>query len=308
MAFDKNIVCAYLFSITKYGYPPPASGTVQYLEEMAALGFRSVELEGIRGQHLKEMHDRRLEIKEALDRLDLSLPIYCIVLPSLSSENTSIHREQMALFDLGCQTAKALNATIVLDNGPLPPYRFPNEIPVSRHYEHQLLSEATIDPDFQWQSFWQNLVSCLQEACDIAKHYGLDYIIHPAFGVLGATPEAFLYLASEVNRDNFGYNFDTSNLIALKCNLTLALHQLKSYIRYIHVSDNGGTRNEHLALGDGIINWTTFFQTLKELNYQHCIGIDIGGEESDVVNLDQAYLNAANFIEENFYTVRSNHE
>ena len=44
--FNQQIVCCYLLPITKYGYPPPAEATLQYLEEMKALGFQSIELEG----------------------------------------------------------------------------------------------------------------------------------------------------------------------------------------------------------------------------------------------------------------------
>ncbi|NND33450.1 MAG: sugar phosphate isomerase/epimerase [Saprospiraceae bacterium] len=301
MAFHQNIVCAYLYSITKYGYPPPAADTIKYLEEMANMGFRSIELEGIRDQHLTEMHEQRYEIRDALQRLSLNLPVYCTVLPSLSSQDEVTKEKQLHLFELGCQTAQVLGAKIILDNGPLPPYQFPGDIPVSRHYEHQLLSEATIDDDFEWNAFWQSLITTLQKACDIAGRYKCDYLVHPAFGVLGATPEAFLHLAKEVNRQNFGYNFDTSNLIALKCNLSLALHQLKSHIKYVHVSDNSGTKNEHIELGRGIINWSTFFKDLSQINYRGYIGIDIGGDESDVPNLDQAYITAAKLLTREYY-------
>ena len=47
--FDPSIVCCYLYSITRYGYPPPAERTGEYLREMKALGFHSVEVEGIPG-------------------------------------------------------------------------------------------------------------------------------------------------------------------------------------------------------------------------------------------------------------------
>lgn len=301
MRFNSNIVCAYLYNITKHGYPPPASKTVSYLKDMAQIGFTSVELEGIRQPHIQEMFDLRFEIKKSLEDLQLQVPVYCTVLPNLSSTDTKIQMEQLVLFDKGCQTAQALGASLILDNGPLPPYTFPVDIPVTRHYEHDLLSTATIDKNFSWQKFWDNLVSTLQEVCDIAASYDLTYLVHPAFGVLGATPEAFLFMSEQVNRNNFGYNFDTSNLIALKCNLSLALHQLMPHIKYIHLSDNRGMKNEHIDLGKGLINWDQFFAKLKDLDYQGPIGIDIGGDESDVENLDQAYRSAAILVSEKMF-------
>ena len=47
--FDRHITCAFLYSITRYGYPPDAEHMVTYVHEMADLGFQSIELEGIGG-------------------------------------------------------------------------------------------------------------------------------------------------------------------------------------------------------------------------------------------------------------------
>lgn len=300
--FDPKIVCAYLYPITKYGYPPPAKNTVRYLEEMSSLGFQSVELEGIREEHIKEMHAQSALIRKKLEELHLTLPVYCTVLPELSSADKKIKKNQLELFEIGCQTAKILGAEYILDNGPLPPYQFEKSVPVTRHYEHDLLSIASIHPTFQWTLFWDNLVQTFREVCDIAAAYDLAYLVHPAFGVLAATPEAYLLFASSVDKKNLGYNFDTSNLIALKCNLSLAIKQLENHIRYVHISDNRGIKNEHLRPGTGIINWTQFFEDLKNINFSGPIGIDIGGEESEVGDLDEAYQKAATFVEKHLNT------
>lgn len=292
-----RIVCAYLFTITKYGYPPPASNTEKHLEEIAALGFQSVELEGIREEHLLSIYERRQLIRKALQQYHIKVPVFCTVLPGLSSLDADERQDQLRLFEIGCETAVHLGADLVLDNGPLPPYHFEDSIPVTRHYEHQILSRATMPPDFNWTSFWNQLIETFQLVCDIAKSFGLSYLVHPAIGVLGATPEAFLYLAQAINRPNFGFCFDTSNLLTLKSNLILSLHQLGPLIKYIHVSDNRGNKNEHLEPGQGIIDWTTFFQELSKINYNGPIGIDIGGAESDVKDLEQAYVNTASMLE-----------
>ena len=46
------------------------------------------------------------------------------------------------LFEKGCSMAAFLGAEGVLDNAPLPPYQFPNDIPVVRHYEERVLLSA----------------------------------------------------------------------------------------------------------------------------------------------------------------------
>ena len=294
--FSLNIVCTYLYTITKYGYPPAAEHTITHLEEMVALNFQSIELEGLRESHLRKIHGLVPRIQKKIERLNLRIPVFCTVLPHLSSTDLTVRDHQLDLFRLGCLTAHSLGARFILDNGPLPPYQFTSEIPVARHYEHELLSLASINPDFRWPFFWDTLVDTFQRVCDIAAEYELAYLVHPAFGVLAATPEAFLHFASAVDRDNLGYNFDTSNLIALKCNLSLALHQLAPHIKYIHLSDNRGIKNEHLEPGQGIINWKQFFQDLAQIKYDGPIGVDIGGDESELGNLDDAYRNTALFI------------
>jgi hypothetical protein len=85
MMFNKRITCCYLYPITKYGYPPSAACTLEYLGEMHALGFSSVELEGIRETHLLDVYKQRFAIQSKLKELSLELPYFCAVLPGLSS-------------------------------------------------------------------------------------------------------------------------------------------------------------------------------------------------------------------------------
>ena len=263
---------------------------------MKNLGFSHIELEGIREAHLMEMYESRAEIMDELQRLELSMPIYCTVLPNLSSLDPGIRESQLELFRYGCITAQELGASYVLDNAPLPPYVFPSDIPVVRHYDEDVLAYATLPNSFDWQHFQQMLIRQFQSVCDVAAEYDLTYLLHPALGTLCATPEAFLSFHAKVDRPNLGYNFDTANLIALKQNLILAFRQLKDHIPYVHLSDSGFEQHQHLPLGEGAINWPGFFDELKAHDYRGMIGIDIGGKESNVNALDTAYRAAKNRV------------
>ncbi|GLR19822.1 sugar phosphate isomerase/epimerase family protein [Portibacter lacus] len=288
--FDKNIVCCFLYPISKYGYPPPAKDMVKHIREMSEMGFRSIELEGIRKDHLLEVVSRKDEIKSVLEELELEVPYFCTVLPGLSSPDASVKQENIELFRKGCEMAQALGSKGVLDNGPLPPWIFPDDIPVARHYDAEVLGKARISEHIDWDVYWKGLVATMQELCDIAADHGLTYQIHPADGVLASNTDGFLYLAEHVNRSNLRFNFDTANLFVRKENLQLALLRLSKYIDYIHISDNRGHRTEHLPIGKGSIEWDTFFKTLKQANFDGLIGIDVGGSESEVGNLEEAYI------------------
>ena len=295
-AFSPRLTCCYLYVITRYGYPPPADKSKLYLEEMADLGFQSVELEGIREAHIQQMHQMRAEIRDKAQALHLSVPYYCVVLPELGSADRQERDKALQLFELGCETAVVLGAKGVLDNAPLPPYQFPANIPIVRHYEEEVLMAVSFPPSLHWPSYWSELITTYQTACDIAARYGLTYHLHPCMGVLAATTDGFLYLADAVQRDNLRFNLDTANQFAMKDNLSLSLLRLKDRIDYIHLSDNGGKRVEHLVPGKGAIHWDSFFETLDKIDFQGHIGIDVGGAESEVGDIREAYRESAEWV------------
>ncbi|MDX9923249.1 MAG: sugar phosphate isomerase/epimerase [Ignavibacteriaceae bacterium] len=300
--FNTKIVCTYLYSITKYGYPPPAEDTLKYIEEMTSLGFSNIELEGIREEHIKKVYDLRYKIRTSLDDNGLTLPYFCVVLPGLSSSEQKEREKNIGIFKLGCETAAICGAKGVLDNSPIPPYIFPKDIPVVRHYEEESLQSASLPDNFEWKEYYEMLVSTFRNLCDIASNYDLNYQLHPASGVLINTADSFLHFYNSVGRENLRFNFDTANLFAIKENLPLSLYKLKGHIDYIHFSDNSGNKVEHLEAGKGKINWNIFFAALKAINYEGYIGLDIGGDESGVKNLDDAYINSAQFLENNWFS------
>jgi sugar phosphate isomerase/epimerase len=295
--FDPRIVACYLYPITRYGYPPPAEGTERYVEELAGLGFRSIELEGIHAPHLRAMHARRGDVRRTLDRLEVAVPYYCVVLPGLASADPAERAAGLELFELGCATARDLGATGVLDNGPLPPYAFPGDLPVVRHYDEDVLARAGLPKSLDWKAYWGDLVATYRAACDVAARYGLTYLIHPAIGVLCANTDGFLLFQAAVDRPNLRFNLDTANQFVARDHLPLALVRLADHVDYVHVSDNLGVKPEHLPLGAGAIDWDVFFATLAQIGYRGAFGVDIGGSESDVADLDRAYVEAATFLE-----------
>lgn len=295
---DSKIICCYLYPITKYGYPPLAENTLDYLDEMHSLGFSSVELEGIRDDHLNKVYEMRFDIKMKFEELNLSMPYFCAVLPGLSSIDEKERNRNLALFEKGCEIALFLGSKGILDNGPLPPFKFPNEIPVVRHYDEDSLRFAFLPKDFSWNKFWDQLVETYKTLCEIAAKYNLEYQIHPAVGVLASSTDGFLCLANSVKKDNLRFNFDTANLFVIKENLILSYLKVKDYVNYIHISDNRGLKVEHLEIGNGNINWEKFFDVIDKNNFNGYFGVDIGGAESGVKKLNVAYIAAAKFLEE----------
>ncbi len=301
--FDPAITCCYLYLISEYGYPPPAEKTIAYLKETKAMGFSSVELEGIRREHLLDVYECRFEIKEALQRLEQTVPYFCVVLQGLSSTDPNERLENLKLFEKGCELASFLGAKGVLDNAPLPPYQFLGNSGIERHHNQDTLLSAALPEGLNWKKYWDGLVETYKSACDIAGKYGLTNQMHPSAGVLSATADAFLYFADAVDCENLRFNFDTSNQFYMKENLGLSLIRLADHIDYIHVSDSHGSKIEHLPPGEGTVDWENFFNALHAIDFKGHIGIDIGGKESHVPDIKQAYIDTANWLEQKWTTL-----
>lgn len=299
--FHEDIVACYLYTITKHGYPPRAEEASAHLDEFAALGFTSIELEGIRKEHLNGMYAQSGDLREKADSLGLKVPVFCTVLPGLCSADAREREENLEQFARGCEIASALGSKIVLDNAPIPPWSFPEGIPVTRHYDDEVLSAASIPADLKWDVYWDALVETFRQVCDIAASHQLTYNLHPCHGALVNSTDAYLLFAKAVKRDNLKFNLDTANQYFLKDNLFLSLLRLRDHIDYIHISDNGGSRVEHLAIGDGSIHWDRFFETLDRVQYKGLFGIDVGGAESSVPDLEKAYREAALWLESKWF-------
>ncbi len=291
-----RIVACYLHPISRHGYPPPAEGSHRYLEELNALGFQSIELEGIHEPHLHAVHGMREELRGSIMRLGVRVPFYCVVLPGLASADAATRSRNLELFQMGCETAVALGAAAVLDNGPLPPYAFPDHLPVVRHYDDDVIAKAGVPASLDWKAYWAGLVQTYRGACDVAADHGLDYVMHPAIGVLCANTDGFLLFRDAVDRPNLKFCLDTANQFLQRDHLPTALIRLADHLAYVHLSDNRGTRQEHLPMGEGSIDWAGFFATLDAIGYDGHLGIDIGGGESGVRDLDRAYAEGASFV------------
>jgi sugar phosphate isomerase/epimerase len=292
----KRIICCYLYPITKYGYPPDALETKSYMREMSELGFCSIELEGIREKHLTDVAGMSSDICKIADELNLNIPYFCAVLPGLSSPDEKIRKKNLDLFELGCITASEIGAIGILDNGPLPPYVFPEDIPITRHYDEDVLHTARLPKNIKWATYYEALGETYRAACKLASAHGLTFQLHPCLGVLTSTTDGFLRFADMVKADNLRFNFDTANLFAMKENLLISLHQVIDYVDYIHISDNHGHKVEHLPAGDGNIDWDEIFNFLHSCGYRGYYGVDVGGAETAIESLDEAYIRTATFI------------
>ena len=296
--YSDQITCAYLYPISKYGYPPDPKQTKHYIAEMVGLGFKSIELEGIGFGNIEYLHSKRDELADAIKDLNCVVPVYCVVLPQLGAADPVQQAQCLEFFEMGCETAKALGANGVLDNGPLLPLEYPANLPVMRHYTEEELKTPGLPEGFNWLRYEENLIDTYRKACTIAAKYQLDYHLHPCEGSLITSTDSVVYFSEAVNCENLLFNLDTANQFYRKDNLALSVHRLAHKIKYIHISDNSGTRMEHLVPGEGRIHWKHFFEALQQVGFKGHLAIDVGGEETGIKDLNEAYHRSAEWLEE----------
>ncbi|MEW6585381.1 MAG: sugar phosphate isomerase/epimerase family protein [Nitrospirota bacterium] len=79
------------------------------------------------------------------------------------------------------------------------------------------------------------------------------------------TPENLRLLMEAVQSDHFGICFDSGHFnLFSKVSLGEWLNQLKPYILELHLHDNRGSADDHLAMGEGSFDFGTLFSILND--------------------------------------------
>lgn len=287
-----KITCCWLYAITKYGYPPTMENTYKALREMKSLGFRYVELEGLKPDNMREVHAKRHEVKAFLEANDLQVVNFCPVLPDAVSPDKSKRDAAMDLFEMGVEVAALLGAETVQGDSFVPPIRFKGESPYSSGMKYDVQYEVEIDPKFSWQDQWEALVDSFSRAADMAAKANLTLLVEPRVGELISNTDAFLRLSEHVGRANFSMVLDCAHQHAQKEILPLSVEKVGNRIAYLHVADNDSRTNVHLAPGKGTIDWRGVFTALKKHGFNGNVGVDVG----HVPNLDQEYRYTRQFL------------
>ncbi|RLF17245.1 MAG: hypothetical protein DRJ66_01335 [Thermoprotei archaeon] len=292
-----KIGCAWLYAITKYGYPPSIEDTFNAIRDMAKLGFKYIEIEGLAYDNLKEVIERRKEIKELADSLGLKFMNFCPIIHDIVSVDPSKSEKALKYFEKACELAVYLGSDMIQLDSFTPPLEFVGEVPYKEAISFGLQIRVRIPPEFSWKKFWDNLVNNFRKAAKIAADHGLKLLMEPRVGETVSNTDAMLRLIDAVGMDNFGAVLDTGHLHAQKEILPLSALKLGDKLFYVHVSDNDGRDNYHLGLGKGTIDWEGLFLVLKRIGFNGFIAIDVGGSgfKGDI---DAEVLQSKRFLED----------
>jgi len=291
-----RICLAWLYAITKYGYPTPVDRMLNAFEDAARLGFRYVEVEAVGERNLREVEERRGELRAKLSELGLDLVNFAGIFREIVSPDSSEREKGLVMLERAAELAAYFGAEMLQTDTFTPPLEFVGARPYSSAVVFGERYRVRVDPAFSWRKFWFTLVEAMRRASRIAAARGLKFIIEPRIGETVSNSDAMLRLIDEVGEDNFGAVLDVGHLHAAKELIPLSVEKLGGRIFYVHASDNDGRDNYHWAPGRGTVDWEGVFEALKKHGFRGPIAVDVGGPDI-AARLDEEVAAAREFLE-----------
>jgi sugar phosphate isomerase/epimerase len=289
-----NISCCWLYAISKYGYPPSLPDTHRALGDMAALGFTCVELEGVGEENLRAVHGERKALKQRCDDLGLRVVNFCPVLPELVHSEKARRVHALELFKVAVETATFFGCQTIQTDSYTPPLEFVGDAPYREAISFGKRFQVKVDPAFRWNDLWGWLTDSIGACADEAGRADLKFCLEPRVGEIISNTDALLRLMDAVDNDDFGAVLDTGHQHAQKEILPLSVEKLGGRVHYLHVSDNDGQTNQHLALGHGTVDWDGVFMALRKHGFSGYVAVDVGR----VPDLDDQVRESKAFLEQ----------
>ena len=289
-----NISCCWLYAISKYGYPPSLPDTHRALGDMAALGFTCVELEGVGEENLRAVHGERKALKQRCDDLGLRVVNFCPVLPELVHPEKARRVHALELFKIAVETATFFGCETIHTDSYTPPLEFVGDAPYREAISFGKRFQVKVDPAFRWDDLWGWLTDSIGACADEAGRADLKFCLEPRVGEIISNTDALLRLMDAVDNDDFGAVLDTGHQHAQKEILPLSVEKLGGRVHYLHVSDNDGQTNQHLALGRGTVDWDGVFMALRKHGFSGYVAVDVGR----VPDLDDQVRESKAFLEQ----------
>ena len=129
------------------------------------------------------------------------------------------------------------------------------------------------------ERFWrlENAVGVLNRAYAHCRRLGIGLVLENMLPHLfaGRTRD-LLWILGALDTIEAGICLDTGHA-HLGEDLTAVVHKLSGHLWMVHASDNRGQYDDHLAPGDGEIDWASFLAHLYSLHFNGALIMEIGG-------------------------------
>lgn len=117
----------------------------------------------------------------------------------------------------------------------------------------------------------------------LAEEYGVDLYIE---NVLDRTPAILKKMMQRINHKNIHVCLDVGHANLSPTPLEQWMDELAPYIRYIHLSDNQGMYDDHMAVGDGAVNFKLMQDKIIEHGIDADYTLEVGNREKICRSVD----------------------
>jgi D-psicose/D-tagatose/L-ribulose 3-epimerase len=199
----------------------------------------------------------------------------------------AIKQKQLVYFRKCANTAKCMGASAISCIIPGPYGAKPNHTPSPSDKR-----AINLPFDYNWDKDFDNYISQMAKACDIAAEYGLKIALECFPGSLCSTPHAMLKTLESVNRSNFGIQLDTAHLMNQRIDIETAIFMLGGKrIFNVHAKDSDGMTRGNLPCGVGLVDYTAVLRALHNVDYKGNISIEVEFTGNPKRYMKQAFEN-----------------
>jgi sugar phosphate isomerase/epimerase len=288
-----RIVCAWMYAIGKYGFPPKVENIYAAVREMREMGFEYAELEGIGYENIEQVAAQRVEIRKAYLDAGIRISNFAVLLPDIISMDPAVKLRAIECFRKGAETAAFFQSANLWIDSYLPPLTVVKGILPTEELVYGQSLRVRIPEGFSWDAFWHNFLDTVVQCIKIAKENGLPLLLEPRVGETVANTDAMLRLWDAIGDENLGFILDIAHQHAQKETLPLAIEKLGSHLKYVHVADNDSKENRHFEPGKGTVDWDEIFRVLAKRRFDGFFAIDL----EKLPNLADKFVGSRKFLE-----------
>ena len=269
-----KVTCGFTIPITKYGLPPSVDNILKVMGEISEAGFDTMEMEIVAGEYQDYIDNWDRIINRSKE---LNLEVVSIMAVTYDIFSLDKNKSDKAVEDYAkiCEMTAEIGAKMTTNCFYLPPEMVPEER--TSYYHGGPSISVKVDDGFKWADLRAHVISQLAKASEIATKNGLVFAMEMRAGDFISSIDGIISLYNDSGLDNVGMVYDVAHAHAISEYLDLGIYKLGDYLKLVHLSDNDGTRPYHYQPGKGNIDFKNIIDTLKKVNYNGNVVIDISG-------------------------------
>lgn len=116
----------------------------------------------------------------------------------------------------------------------------------------------------------------LEEVLPIAEQLNVKILVEPEPDLMIERTDEFRDFIRETRSPHLGINFDIGHFFCVGENPARSFEALYEWVGHVHIEDIGKSRiHQHLAAGDGAVDFEDVLGTMSRLNYQGNISLEL---------------------------------